>query len=316
MANNPLTTAGDSAKFDESGDNDDLQALFDSIATGVTPAVEMAATQQVAGIGQVSDAFGDNPELQSLFDSVSAEVGVGASRPEPVSEQTNMPPTAAPLEPAILGDPTQSRDERAAYVFKCIGHMARQLHDAMHELGYDKVLEESARAIPDARQRLNYIAQMNEQAASRVLNATEILRPVCHALEERSASLATRWDQVFANQMSPADFKSLAADTHSFLHLTPGQINAANNQITEIMMAQDFQDLTGQVIKKLSEVAQKMERQLLAILVETMPEHMRAEIKSERANELLNGPAIDSEGRSDIVHSQAQVDELLESLGF
>ncbi len=304
-------TAGDSAKFDESGDNDDLQALFDSIATGMTPAVEMTAPSSAAtnqAQTQASDAFGDNPELQSLFDTVSAQAGVGA----PSIELAAVPP----MEPAILGDPTQTRDERAAYVFQRVGHMARQLHDTMCDLGYDKVLEESARVIPDARQRLSYIAQMSEQAASRVLNATEILKPVCQTMSEHSASLATRWDQVFANQMSPADFKSLAAETHSFLHRMPGQVEAANTQITEIMMAQDFQDLTGQVIKKLTEVAQKMEQQLLAILLETMPEGVRAELKSELTNELLNGPVVNTEGRSDIVHNQAQVDELLESLGF
>lgn len=310
MANNPLMTAGDSAKFDESGDNDDLQALFDSIATGVTPAVEMAAPQPVAAATPVADIFGDNPELQSLFDAVSAQAGVGALYPSSPSA------SEPPLEPAILGDPNQTRDERAAYVFQRVGHMVRQLHDAMRDLGYDKVLEESARVIPDARQRLSYVARMNEQAASRVLNATEILKPACHAMGDHSAALAARWDRVFANQMSPADFKSLAADTHSFLHQMPAQVEAANVQITEIMMAQDFQDLTGQVLKKLTEVAKNMEQQLLAILLETMPAEMRVELKAELTNELLNGPVINAEGRSDIVHSQEQVDELLESLGF
>ena len=78
------------------------------------------------------------------------------------------------------------------------------------------------------------------------------------------------------------------------------------------MMAQDFQDLTGQVIKKVVELAQRMEQQLLSVLLESMP----AEVRVEAPEGLLNGPVINAEGRTDVVTSQTQVDDLLESLGF
>ena len=87
---------------------------------------------------------------------------------------------------------------------------------------------------------------------------------------------------------------------------------ATNDQLMEIMMAQDFQDLTGQVIKKVVEMAQTLEQQMLAVLIESMP----AERKKERNEGLMNGPVIKSEGRDDVVTSQEQVDDLLESLGF
>ena len=77
-------------------------------------------------------------------------------------------------------------------------------------------------------------------------------------------------------------------------------------------MAQDFQDLTGQVIKKIIELTQNMEQQLLSLLLENAPASVKAEIN----NSLLNGPVINAQGRSDVVTSQDQVDDLLESLGF
>ncbi len=182
----------------------------------------------------------------------------------------------------------------------------------MRELGYDKVLEDTARAIPDARQRLSYIVQMTEQAASRVLNATEIAKPIQDGLHKQSVALGLRWEKVFANQLSAEEFKALAIDTHSFLHIVPKQVSATNDQLMEIMMAQDFQDLTGQVIKKIVDLAQNMEAQLLSVLLESMP----AEVRAETPESLLNGPVINAVGRSDVVNSQSQVDELLESLGF
>ena len=78
------------------------------------------------------------------------------------------------------------------------------------------------------------------------------------------------------------------------------------------MMAQDFQDLTGQVIKKVVDLAQGLEQQLLQVLLEAMP----AERKTEASESLMNGPVISAVGREDVVSNQEQVDDLLESLGF
>jgi len=267
-------------KFDESGDSEDLQSLFDSIAGGGAP-VAIAPVETKF----VSDASGDSDELQALFDSVAAE------------------------SPAVM---SADKVPEGGEVFNRLGRMTRELHDSLRELGYDKLLGDTARAIPDARQRLAYIAQMTEQAASRVLNATDIAKPIQDDLQQQSEALGVRWEKVFTNQLSVDEFKALAGDTHGFLRQVPAQTRATNAQLTEIMMAQDFQDLTGQVIKKVVDMAQAMEAQLLALLVEAMPQELRAEAPPG----LLNGPVINAQGRSDVVSSQAQVDDLLESLGF
>jgi chemotaxis protein CheZ len=266
-------------KMDESGDSEDLQALFDSIAGGVAPPPPV----------REPDMSGDSDELQALFDTVAANVSA-----EPETEAGGSD---------AEGEPT---------VFNRLGHMARQLHDSLRELGYDKIIENSARQIPDARQRLTYIAQMTEQAASRVLNATDIAKPLQDDLLARSEALAARWQRMFTNQLSVDEFKSLAADSHAFFGDAPGKIKATNEQLMEIMMAQDFQDLTGQVIRKVVDLVQGLESQLLQVLIEAMPPASRNEANSG----LLNGPVIDAAGRNDVVASQSQVDELLESLGF
>ena len=266
--------------FDESGDSADLQSLFDSIAGGGTPKPPPPKT----------DATGDSDELQALFDSVSAQ----------------MQPAAPP--PRGAEEPADARD----LAFNRLGQMARQLHDTLRELGYDKALQETAQQIPDARQRLSYIAQMTEQAASRVLNATDIAKPLQDELQSRSSGLNERWQRMFANQLSVEEFKALAADTRAFFADMPVKSKVINEQMMEIIMAQDFQDLTGQVIKKVIEMAQRLESDLVRTLLDVMPEARRAE-----SNEgLLNGPVINSSGRSDVATDQEQVDELLESLGF
>ncbi|NWG32104.1 MAG: protein phosphatase CheZ, partial [Rhodocyclaceae bacterium] len=208
------------------------------------------------------------------------------------------------------GPSVAAADDEA--VFNRIGHLARRLHDSLRELGLDKALEETARQIPDAQGRLHYIAQMTEQAASKVLNACDIAKPVQDELAAASKALAARWEKMFANQLSVEEFKQLAADTRSFFAAAPERLALVNAQLGEIMLAQDFQDLTGQVIKKVVEIVQSVEAQLLQLLIETMP----AEKRAVAPEGLMNGPVIAAEGRSDVVTSQAQVDDLLESLGF
>ncbi|PWB39875.1 MAG: protein phosphatase CheZ [Rhodocyclales bacterium] len=280
-------------KFDDSGDSDDLQALFDSIAgqPPARPAPAPAKEPHVEVVGGTA-AGGDSAELEALFDSVAGQVA--------------QPAKAAPA--AEAGEPPHSCDN----VFQRIGHMTRQLHDTLRELGYNHALEEAAKAIPDARQRLAYVAQMTEQAASRVLNATDVARPIQDGLQAQAAALSGRWDRLFGGDLSVDEFKALAGDTRSYLADVPQQTAATNDQLMEIMMAQDFQDLTGQVIKKVVDLAQRMESELLQVLIEAMPQEMKAEAPEG----LMNGPVVNAEGRADVVANQEQVDDLLESLGF
>lgn len=282
-------------KFDESGDSDDLQALFDSIAG--SPAAATAAPPPSPHLEVVpspvvaaeAPAAGDDDELQALFDSVASEFAPDAEVAGPGSSPDN-----------------------GHLVFNRIGVMTRQLHDTLRELGYDRSLQEAAHAIPDARQRLSYIAEMTEQAASKVLNATDIAKPLQDRLQAGAESLRARWDLLYANQLSPDEFRALAGETREFLGGVVGDTRETNAQLLEIMMAQDFQDLTGQVIKKVVDLAQSLEQQLLQVLLEAMP----AERKTEASESLMNGPVINAVGRDDVVSNQEQVDDLLESLGF
>ncbi len=278
-----------------SNDSAELEALFDSISADFPPNTVRAPVATVTE--------GDSDELQALFDSVSAASVRELGQPMP----------GAVIEAAATEAEGDSSWPRQEVVFNRIGHMARALHDTLNQLGYDKLIEKTVSALPDAKDRLAYVANLTEQAACRVLNATDVAVPLIDQLESDAKNLGERWDKVFANQLGVADFKSLAEETRTFLkNGVPGKTRATHTQLTEIMMAQDFQDLTGQVIKKIVSLAQELESGLMGVLIEVMPETKR----TDELNSLVNGPVINAEGRTDVVVNQAQVDDLLESLGF
>lgn len=242
-------------------------------------------------------ANNDSDDLEALFDSI-----VQAN-----SDSSSSKPAALAAQAAPAASPAKGGEDS---VINEIGKMTRELHNTLKELGYDKHLEQAASAIPDARDRLNYIATMTQQAAERVLNATEAAQPVVEKVENDAKALAADWQKLFDQKMDVEQFKQLATRTHAYLIEVPKQTRQTNAHLTEIMMAQDFQDLTGQVIKKIMEVTQNLEQQLVTLLVH----HAPAGVKIDTG--LLNGPVVNAAGRTDVVTSQAQVDDLLESLGF
>jgi chemotaxis protein CheZ len=140
----------------------------------------------------------------------------------------------------------------------------------------------------------------------------EKIQPIQDALESTSQRLDSRWDSLYENRLSVDEFKRLSADTRDFMEEFSARTRKTNALLLEIMLAQGFQDLTGQVIKKIFELARMMEQELLQLLVDAIPPEKRAALGAD----FLNGPVINPAGRDDVAANQAQVDELLESLGF
>ena len=201
--------------------------------------------------------------------------------------------------------------DSAGQLINRIGHLTRQMRESIRELGLDKGIARVAEAIPDARDRLGYIAQMTERAAERALNAIDVAQPIQDGLASQAKALTKRWDAWFEKPVELEAARELVRDNRAYLAAVPKQVSATNAQMMEIMMAQDFQDLTGQVIKKMMHVIQDMDTQLLQLLVDNAPPEKR----HDTPHGLLNGPQTVA-GLPDAVDGQDQVDDLLASLGF
>ena len=192
-----------------------------------------------------------------------------------------------------------------------VGHMTRTLHESLRGLGFDQLVERASYDIPDARDRLDYVARMTEQAAQRVLGATELASPLQQEIQDHASRLSADWQQALSQPFSEETFRTLAARTVAELEQTQTAAADTRQHLMNIMMAQDFQDLTGQVIRKVTELAHGLEQQLLQLLVDYAPSEKKREVDTG----LLNGPQINATG-TDVVATQEQVDDLLDSLGF
>jgi chemotaxis protein CheZ len=307
-----------SAEATQTGDSADLEDLFDSIAAApkAPPAQAAPATVTPLRPGVVSAAAeagsdADSDELEDLFDSIAMAKLTPAQ--EAASDMTQ--PLKAVAAPGTEGPLDAGHDATscaASKVINSVGHLTRQLHDTLVELGYDRHLQDvAAAALPDARQRIAYVVTLTEQAASRSLNAVELATPIQERLASDAQSLGASWARVFRGESDVSQFKALAESTREYLRGVPAQAETTRGHLREVMMAQEFQDLTGQVLKRITDLANNLENQLLKLLVENSP----TPVKNSDALGLLNGPQING-AAPDAVANQAQVDELLESLGF
>ncbi|HNU10065.1 MAG TPA: protein phosphatase CheZ [Rubrivivax sp.] len=190
-------------------------------------------------------------------------------------------------------------------IFQQIGAITRLLHDTMQQLGVMPRLQRAAEGLPDARSRLNYIAEKTAAAADKVLNSVDQAK-----LEHRAIGEQTR---ELARALAADPVRAVASGAvYNFVADVEARTERIDRHLTDIMLAQDFHDLTGQVVAKVVKLANELEDSLVKLLVQVVPEDQREKVDPG----VLNGPVVDPEGRTDIVANQGEVDELLASLGF
>ena len=201
---------------------------------------------------------------------------------------------------AVLAPPAASPE-----VFQQLGAITRQLHDALTALGVMPKLQNAADGLPDARSRLNYIAEKTGAAANKVLNSVDQAKAEHSAISSDTRRMA---EAIMADPVK-------AVASGSLMNFV-GDVEAATARIdqhlTDIMMAQDFHDLTGQVVAKVVALASDLEDSLVKLLVQAAPPEAQKVVE----HTILNGPVVDPEGRTDVVANQGEVDDLLASLGF
>ena len=206
----------------------------------------------------------------------------------------------APAEtPAVAPGPVSSE------VFQQIGNLTRLLHDTLEQLGVMPKLQIATEGLPDARSRLSYIAGKTADAANKVLNSVDQAKADHAHISEATREIARR---IVADPV-----KAVASGAvMNFVEDVERSTGSIDSHLTDIMLAQDFHDLTGQVVTKVISLATELEDSLVKLLVSVVPPEQRERVDPG----LLSGPVVDPKGRTDVVSNQGEVDDLLASLGF
>ena len=201
----------------------------------------------------------------------------------------------APIEPRMV----------SPEVFQQLGNITRVLHDTMQQLGVMPKLQVATDGLPDARSRLTYIANKTADAANKVLNSVDQAKAEHAGISKATTDLAA------AIVADPVRAVASGA-VMNFVKDVEARTTRIDGHLTDIMMAQDFHDLTGQVVAKVVTLANDLEDSLVKLLVQVVPPEQREKVDPT----VLQGPVVSHEGRTDVVANQGEVDDLLASLGF
>lgn len=275
----------------------------------------------------------DAIDLDALFDEVAAQrveplfttpstpvedIATKVESTKQAETTDEIAPDTHTAVPASITDESAADTEKGIYAR--LGGIVRLLHDSLRELGYDRSLSDVASQITDAKDRLEYVATLTEQAANKVLNAIDEGMPAQDHLAKQAKDIGGRWDALYAGTLGIEEFKQLAGDSREFATTVAHTTEVEKALLLDIMMAQDFQDITGQLIKKIVTITHTVERELAQLLRDNAPADFRlaepakpeSDPEPETGTEaLMHGPSAPGTAMA-----QDGVDDLLDSLGF
>jgi len=209
--------------------------------------------------------------------------------------------------------------QRETDLFTEIGKLTRELHDALNNFKLDsRIADLAAQDIPNAKDRLEYVLKMTDEAANKTMDAVDNANELTNQMATKLEVLRGTWEKINSKQNDPGEFKTFFGDMGNFLKDNESNNSKISANLTEILMAQGFQDLTGQVIKNVITLVHDVEESLVHTITMFghMDEYNQAVETGKKPEKGVEGPIIDAEKRDDVVTSQDDVDDLLSSLGF
>ncbi len=226
----------------------------------------------------------------------------------------------------IIHDLNKFRDQR---LFAEVGRLTRTLHDAIVNFHLDGEMqaideqdEQEMSRMRDASDRLNYVITMTDRAANKTMDLLETTLPVLERLHLNARELRPQWQKLMRREMQASEFRELYGRIDAFLASAAQDAHDLKSLHNDIVVAQDYQDLTGQVIKRVISLVKEVEDSLVKLVKMASQVDSIAGISHQQplrelsARDRPAGPVVNPEVAKDSVSGQDEVDDLLSSLGF
>jgi chemotaxis protein CheZ len=223
----------------------------------------------------------------------------------------------------------EAASKEQSELFAEVGKLTRQLHESLKNFELDtRIADLTTEALPDAKERLNYVMEMTENAANKTMDAVEASLPLAQQLADDLSEIKPTWDRLMNRDIQLGEFKTLCHDLDKFMQGSQTTTDELQGHMTNVLMAQDYQDLTGQVIRRVIELVREVEDSLIHLLTvfgtaEDPNSKQKENIEEVQITEMdpaqisgPEGPIMNAESREDVVSNQDEVDDLLSSLGF
>lgn len=221
-------------------------------------------------------------------------------------------------------------DARDRSLYKEVGRLTRGLHQALIDFNIDAdIVEKDENNLPvdltDASHRLTYVIEMMRKAADKTMDSIDVVSPIVEQLSKEASSLQEDWVKLRKGEMTAENFRSLYARIDEFLDVATRNSAEFSSHLQEILLAQSYQDLSGQIIRRVIAMVQDVEKNLVDLvrragyieqltgIVEDTP---AAVVDEKQKGIAAEGPQVHAHKLDNVARNQDEVDDLLSSLGF
>lgn len=223
-------------------------------------------------------------------------------------------------------------ESRDRHIFQSVGRLTRGLHNAIVNFHVDADLSKEpphvdSSEIQDASNRLNYVIELTQKAAEKTMDMVDEAAPIAMNLGQEASVLRDQWARLKRREMGPDEFRELYNRMDDFLAQMAIGTEQLGRNLQEIILEQGFQDLTGQVLKRVIGLINEVEQDLVSLVriagqveeitgLKTDADKDAQEVLKQKRKTEAEGPQINAATRTDVVSGQDEVDDLLSSLGF
>lgn len=255
--------------------------------------------------------------LESVDSQVGAEIRALAENMLMQLEQGDLTKAVA-----LVNDLNEIRDKT---LYTEIGKLTRALHESIKNLNFTDTVNAGS-DVKNTTDKLTYVLEMTDKSANRTMDLADAGGPLAQEISVQSKQLSERWQKFMSKDMNLTEFRLLSKDMDAYFTNSTSNADEIRKQFSEIVLAQDFQDLTGQVIHKVTDLIRDVESRLVKLVAMAGQVDQMTGISHDIVNasqaEKKEGPDIVAEGPQintaddEIVSNQDDVDDLLSSLGF
>jgi chemotaxis protein CheZ len=205
---------------------------------------------------------------------------------------------------------------REQALFGELRKLSEDLQAALDRFTLDsRLLTLAEKEVPDARHRLDHVLKLTDEAAHRTMDLVEKSAPLAEKAAREAAEIGELWRRFRARSLEPAEFRAMVERLDAFLAATQGDMEHVRGNLSEVLLAQGFQDLSGQIIRSVMNLVAELETSL-ADLIRISKGDAKESTPAAETSTRGFGPAVPGINNGTAVGHQDDVDALLSGLGM
>lgn len=207
------------------------------------------------------------------------------------------------------------RRERS--LFGELRKLTGDLQAALERFSVDSRLVDLAeKEVPDARYRLDHVLKLTDEAAHKTMDLVEQSFPLAERTAKQADTIVDLWRRFRSRTIAIEEFRTMLKQMDIFLESARTDMDKVRGNLGEVLLAQGYQDITGQIIRGVMTLVGELEVALVDLVRLSRTGAPLTEVKVKESRSTGFGPVIPGVDNGPAVSGQQDVDALLSGLGM